>query len=154
MSDGVYCFGPTDDICVDFKPKAKEQFMSYAAPPNVKALMVQLVCHAILQMSEGTNGKRLNGAANNVWVLKCVEQDNYIRHEVDEVTGEIIPVKRTAHYTFPIYDLIYEGSLVFSMKEGYDSFTISFVDFERLNDFIDSFLDSALEHASRFGRRG
>ena len=69
------------------------------------------------------------------------------------VTKTVIPVECTAYYTYPIYDLTYEGSLAFSMREGGDCFTISFVDFVRLNEFVDGFLDSALEHAKRFGRK-
>ena len=157
MAYDIYRFGPYGDITLRFISRAKREYLSYDALKNEDKLILQLVCHAVLQIGYSESNpdytKVEKQRKKNKWFLKCSEQDEYYTWEKNKI-GILKPLKKTAVFTCAAYDLIYEGELILSMCEGIDyNYEIVILQMKKLGECADSILESALKHAEQYGRR-
>ena len=154
-----YRFGPTGDINIIISSECRKQI---GALKGETCLILQLVCHAILQLKTADHKKESPRDSfimeehtwNNLWQLTCIEDADYYGYEYDSESKQMKEVPQHSSFTFAIYDLTYEGHLVFSLQEAMNGYVIQYVDLQGLDLIIESLIDKALEHAERFGRQG
>lgn len=154
MEYDIYRFGPPGDMELSFVSNAKRLYSSYEKLEDKDKLILQLVCHAIIQIKYTEQNLYRKGDPVGVkWLLRCHEQDEYYAWERNR-RRIIKPIKKTSVFTYPAYDLIFEGEVILSLQENAnEKYEVVILKMEKVDACSELILANALQHAEQYGRR-
>ena len=146
-----YEFGPKDDLDLRFSTSFEKQTgISFGRCGSGAMLIFQLLCHAIQQ---------LQCTEENDWCLEKTEEMNQWEYPTPG-PGETLlfvvthkePILVTYHLTYSKYQIMVDGRLVFTAREGLNcDYLIDYFDYYN-NEWLETVFDCAKNHCKRFGR--